>query len=148
MDVGKILVASSSAFVSGIQPEAVWNIWSDVPNWPSWDHNFKATKLNGSFAIDGIIEIFHKHYPNPTLLRICNIEKNKRFDTESNLNFGDVTVERELIFREGGVKLTHSFYLLPRDDQMKKMFETNIAHTVRIDFENAVKNIAELVEKA
>lgn len=142
-----MLVTSSSAFVKEASPDAVWKVWSDVPNWPKWDHNFKETKLEGSFAVNGIITIFHKHFPNPTVLRICHVLENRIFDTESKLNFGHVTVKREAVSQQDGVKITHAFYLIPKDEQMKEMFEKNIAPNVRRDFENAVKNIAELVSK-
>ncbi len=31
-------------------PEAVWNIYKDVPNWPSWDHELSWSRLDGKFA--------------------------------------------------------------------------------------------------
>ena len=121
MNIDKTLITSSSAFIRGIQPEAVWNIWCDIPNWPSWDHNFREVKLNSSFAIGGLITIFHKHYPSPTELRICNIEESRRFDTESQLAFGHVTVQREVVREKDGVKITHEFYLLPTNESMREM---------------------------
>ena len=31
-------------------PDNVWNIWKDVPNWPSWDTDLEWSRLNGEFA--------------------------------------------------------------------------------------------------
>lgn len=31
-------------------PADVYNIWKDVPNWPTWDTSLEWTKLNGEFA--------------------------------------------------------------------------------------------------
>lgn len=32
-------------------PEDVWNLWEDVPNWPSWDTELEWSRLNGKFAV-------------------------------------------------------------------------------------------------
>jgi hypothetical protein len=32
-------------------PEAIWRIWTDVPNWHRWDDGLKTVTLDGPFAI-------------------------------------------------------------------------------------------------
>jgi hypothetical protein len=142
----RVLITSSSQHIEGATTSSVWNIWKDISNWPSWDHNFNKTILDGEFDIDSKITIFHKQFPTPTVLRICHIIENFQFFTESFLSFGHVTVEREVIADLNGVKITHSFYLLPSSEEMKKMFEDKIASNVRNDFQNAVNNIAKILE--
>lgn len=140
-------VTSSSAIAEGVGVESVWKVWEDVPNWPQWDHNFQETNLVGPFAIDSKIVLLHRKSSHPTILRICNIVQNKIFDTESELPFGKVTVKREITQIEGGVKITHTFCLEPRDEEMRKMFNEKIAPDVREAFSEAVKNISELAIK-
>ena len=35
---------------TGASPQAVWRIWSDTSNWPAWNPDVQAMKLNGPFA--------------------------------------------------------------------------------------------------
>lgn len=32
-------------------PEAVWHVWSDVDNWPTWNPDMKAAHLNGPLQL-------------------------------------------------------------------------------------------------
>ena len=34
---------------TGAAPEALWRIWSDVANWPRWDHGIEWARLGGPF---------------------------------------------------------------------------------------------------
>ena len=125
MSISSYTVISSSAIAEGVGLESVWKVWEDVTNWPQWDHNFQETNLVGPFAIDSKIVLLHRNSSHPTILRICNMVKNKIFDTESDLPFGKVTVKREK-----RVKITHTFCLEPQNEEMRKIFNEKIAPEV------------------
>lgn len=34
-------------------PEKVWNMLTDIPNWPNWNHKISKARLQGTPAVDG-----------------------------------------------------------------------------------------------
>jgi|GEM_PF-3708155 hypothetical protein len=141
----RILVTSATVLIPETQASDIWKVWIDVPNWTQWDHNFNRTTLDSPFGLNSIITLFHKHLPAPAVLRICRVAEPSNFDTESEMPFGKVTVERTAVSEGDGVRLTHSFYLLPKNLAMQAMFNEKIAPNVVRDFDHAVNNIAGLV---
>src|SRR5207247_7163561 len=33
------------------EPEAIWQLWSDPPQWPRWDEDLEEVSLEGSFEV-------------------------------------------------------------------------------------------------
>ncbi|MCB1116053.1 MAG: SRPBCC family protein [Chlamydiia bacterium] len=40
-----------SKFYSGISPEVVWKLWTDINNWPVWHDDLVECKLEGEFKV-------------------------------------------------------------------------------------------------
>ncbi len=43
-------IKTYSKVYEGVTKEKVWQLWSDVNNWPQWDKELKYCELNGEFS--------------------------------------------------------------------------------------------------
>ena len=32
-------------------PSQIWQVWQDIKNWKSWDHDLESSKINGPFQV-------------------------------------------------------------------------------------------------
>ena len=145
MTCQSIQITSQSVFFSETQARDVWEILKDVSHWPEWETNFQEARLEKGLQVDGTITIIHKDNRQPMVLRICRLVEEKYFDTDCSLPFGQVTVTREILPRDGGIELTHSFFLLPSNRESQEIFLRDFKPQVQDSFANAVKRIHAIV---
>ena len=44
-------IREHSKFYPDVSPEAIWKIWVDINNWPSWHGDLDYCKLDGDFKV-------------------------------------------------------------------------------------------------
>ena len=44
-------IREHSKFYLDVSPEAIWKIWVDINNWPSWHGDLDYCKLDGDFKV-------------------------------------------------------------------------------------------------
>ena len=44
-------IKNHSKFYPNVSPEAIWKIWVDINNWPSWHGDLDYCKLDGDFKV-------------------------------------------------------------------------------------------------
>ena len=44
-------IREHSKFYPDVSPEAIWEIWVDINNWPSWHGDLDYCKLDGDFKV-------------------------------------------------------------------------------------------------
>lgn len=101
----------------------IWNLYSDVTKWSSWDESVKSVQLSGPFCAGthGVMEMAYG--PNlPIELTECS--EKRSFTTKSEL--GPITVTFGHILKEdaNGVTITHTVTIEGgEENQMKGMGE-------------------------
>jgi Polyketide cyclase / dehydrase and lipid transport len=70
-------------------PEAVWQLWADVPRWPEWNADLERAELSGPFAAGSTVTMT-PHGQEPIELRIAEAVEGEAFVDEAHL--GDVVV--------------------------------------------------------
>lgn len=67
-----------------ISPEQIWQVWQDVPNWNSWDHELESSGINGDFKVGTTGYLKFKKDPVLETL-ITHVEPLKLFVQEAKL---------------------------------------------------------------
>lgn len=88
-----------ASFVTHAKKEAVWKLWSDVPNWPKWDDGLEWCRIDGPFAVGSKGELKPEGAPKVRFI----MTDVRPMESYSDLSFLPLT---QLIF-------THTMECLP-----------------------------------
>ena len=69
---------SYSTTVKGIEVDRLWQIWSDVDAWHTWQHDLDYAKLDGAFAAGSTFLLKPKGGPR-VRIALLTVEPNRRF---------------------------------------------------------------------
>jgi polyketide cyclase/dehydrase/lipid transport protein len=74
---------------------AIWQIWSDVSNWPTWDHGIQSSSINGPFATGTMGKLEPKGGPE-VIIKLTSVKPNESFIAESKLFGARIIVSHSL----------------------------------------------------
>ena len=88
------------------QPERIWEIWTDVANWPKWDHGLKWSSIQGPFALGTKIKLKPQNGPKVTG---CLVECSplKSFSDVTHMPFTKIFFHHRLIQEESHWVINH-----------------------------------------
>lgn len=90
--------------------EKVWEIWSDVENWNSWDSDLLWSKMDDVFKVGSIGYLKPKSGPK-TKFKITECSKNKSFTARNFLPLTKMEFIHKIKTVEGGIELTHKIVI-------------------------------------
>lgn len=90
-------------------PAAIWRIWTDVPNWKSWDDGLKSAELNGPFAPGTAGTLIPDKGPRLKFL-LTEVVDGQSYTFKTNLPLGALYVKRYLDVRDGKTVFTHEVW--------------------------------------
>lgn len=90
-------------------PTAIWRIWTDVPNWKSWDDGLKSADLNGPFAPGTTGTLIPDKGPKSTFV-LTEVVDGQSYTFKTNLPLGALYVKRYLGERDGRTVFTHEVW--------------------------------------
>lgn len=90
-------------------PEAVWHVWTDVPNWKAWDDGLKAAELNGPFASDTKGVLIPVKGPKSTFV-LMEVISGQSYILRTKLPLGALYVKRVLTNQNGKTAFTHEVW--------------------------------------
>ena len=140
----KTYQTSHSEIASGTA-EAVWAIWADIGNWPSWDEGLANCVHDGSFAAGETFLLTPKGIPEAIQVRLTDVVPGRRFVDETVLPFGRLTASHEVQEVPGGVRVTHKIEAAI-DPEHTAMFEQNIWAGMEQGVAQSVRNLVSLAE--
>src|SRR5450631_1447886 len=76
-------------------PEAIWQRWTQVEDWPTQNQTLSWSKLIGQFEVGSKIELKPKKGPKSSLV-IAESNKNKSWVGEGKIPLGKLHVEHSL----------------------------------------------------
>lgn len=90
-------------------PEAVWRVWTDVPNWKTWDTSLKSAELNGPFATGTQGRLIPDKGPKSkfTLTEVIPLQS---YTFKTKLPFGALYVKRTLSTQDEKPAFTHEVW--------------------------------------
>jgi uncharacterized protein YndB with AHSA1/START domain len=87
--------------------QRVWELWTDVSGWPSWNPGVGRAELDAPVAEGAIGTVRAVGGPVSTL-RVVAVEPERRFVTEARERLMRLRFEHELADAEGGqLRITH-----------------------------------------
>ena len=86
--------------------EAIWKLWSDVPNWNVWDHGVESSTIDGPFVTGATGTL--KPVGGPLLhTKLTDVQPMKSFVTESKLPLARIVVSHFMKQIERELEVTH-----------------------------------------
>ena len=87
-------------------PEAIWSIWEDVENWPSWDHGIESSKIYGPFAV-GTKGILKPKGGPAVKTELIEVNPKQSFVDKAKLPFAKIIVSHHLKQEGATTIVTH-----------------------------------------
>ncbi len=91
------------------EPEKIWDIWTDVPNWNTWDTGLKDASITGPFQLNAkgtIVSLKNR----TSKFKVVHFEKGKSYTFKTRLPFSALYVKRYLEVRDGFTYFTHEVW--------------------------------------
>lgn len=85
---------------------AIWQIWSDVSNWSTWDHGIQSSSINGPFAVGTTGKLKPKGGPE-VITKLTSVTPNKSFIDEAKLFGAKIIVSHNLTQSGKKTLVTH-----------------------------------------
>ena len=122
----------------GINPKAIWRIWTDVNNWPTWHGDLDYCKLEGDFKVDNHFMLKPKGV-NPVKIVLTEINEGRYF-TDCTAFFGAKMYDTHTLEETpDGLKLTNKLVVTgPLKWLWIKLVAQNVADTVPEEMESLV----------
>lgn len=98
--------ANQHTIETDASPEAVWQVWVDVNNWPQWDEALEWCKLEGDFAKGSVYSLKPEGGPE-VKATITECEPLKRFSDVTSLPLAKMSFSHEMVPLNGRYRLTH-----------------------------------------
>lgn len=89
--------------------ETIWRIWTDVPNWKTWDDGLKDAQLNGPFVTGTQGRLIPDKGPKSTFT-LTEVVPEQSYTFRTRLPLGSLYVKRLLITRNGKTTFTHEVW--------------------------------------
>jgi hypothetical protein len=87
---------SYSLKVENVDPEKIWNVWTDVNQWNTWQNDIEFAKLNSKLKLGSKISFRPKGGPS-ILLEIVEFEDKKKFTDVTRFPLAKMYDAHELI---------------------------------------------------
>ena len=87
-------------------PKAIWTLWEDVQDWPSWDKELEWVKINGPFTEGQQGQLKPKGAP-VSAFKITRCVPYKQFTDIANLPFSQLVFDHYLMSENGKTLVTH-----------------------------------------
>ncbi|MFK7928110.1 MAG: SRPBCC family protein [Myxococcota bacterium] len=89
--------------------EAIWELWTDVQTWPSWDKEVESAHLDGPIALGQTGRLSSEG--RETRIEISTWNPVKSYCFTTRLPLGSLVITRTLRTGEGLTRLTHDVEL-------------------------------------
>jgi Polyketide cyclase / dehydrase and lipid transport len=85
---------------------AIWHIWTDVPNWKTWDDGLKTAELKGPFAAGTTGTLIPDKGPT-TKFSLTEVVPGVSYTLRTKLPLGSLFIKRTLTSQNGQTTFTH-----------------------------------------
>jgi hypothetical protein len=129
---------SFSKVYSGVSWQAVWQLWTDINNWPKWHGDLEYCRLEGPFAV-GNHFILKPKGVRPVKIVLTEIEAGRKF-TDCTIFPGAKMFDTHALEETSqGLKLTNTVVVTgPLKWLWIKLVAQNVANTVPDEMEALV----------
>lgn len=127
-----------SKVFKNIKKENIWQIWTDVNNWPKWHGDLESCKLEGAFVVGNYFMLKPKGV-KAFKIELTHIEEGKKF-TDCTSFFGAKMYDtHELEETSAGLRLINTLVVTgPLKFLWVKLVAQNVADSVPKEMEALV----------
>ena len=90
-------------------PEKVWGIWTDVPNWKTWDAGLKDASMKGEFKLGAKGKIVSLE-GRTSKFKVVSLVEGQSYTIKTKLPLGSLYVTRHLKTENGTTHFTHEVW--------------------------------------
>jgi len=87
-------------------PESIWHIWTDVPNWHTWDTGLKSAELSGPFELHAKGKLIPDKGPKAKFV-ISEVNTGSTYTFKTRIPLGWLVVKRTLSTENNLTAFTH-----------------------------------------
>ncbi|MGI8553996.1 MAG: SRPBCC family protein [Dehalococcoidia bacterium] len=124
---------------SAVTAEAVWQIWTDVEHWKTWNPQVLASKLNGPFEVGSTGMIKPKGAPKAAFTMI-GVQPERRWANRTRLPLATLDYIHELQPAPTGISIRHCAQL---SGPLSGLFGIVMGKKLKGDMPQAVRNLAQ-----
>jgi hypothetical protein len=137
----KMWSRSFSKVYSGIKREDIWQLWTDINNWPKWHTDLESCKMEGGFTVGNHFLLKPKG-TRAVKIVLTEIEEGKKF-TDCTAFFGARMYDTHALEETSeGLRLTNTLVVTgPLKGLWIRLVAQNVANTVPNEME-ALVNLA------
>lgn len=143
--MGKLYQLHHSVSSNKITTEDIWNLWSDVNNWTSWDKGLEECQLTGDFVVGATFSLRPLGGKDLTTTIIEAIPHQKFVD-KTEMPFGTIQVTHEILSADEGLTVKHSIDADIHPEKIE-LFEKTLWGKWQKGLPNSVENIVRMAEE-
>ncbi len=125
-------------------PEAIWRVWTDVPNWKQWDKGLREARLEGSFAAGATGELIPDKGP-VSKFTITHLVPGESYTFQTKVPGGWLIIERRLERQQEGTQFTHEVQFT---GPLKWLLGALLGRRYRAMLPEVMGNIAAIAEQS
>jgi hypothetical protein len=124
-------------------PKAIWAIWKDAANWPTWDTELETVILNGPFTKGATGRLKPKGGPWVNLI-FADVITEKSFLTFSNLPLTTIFDDHYIQVKNG---LTHVTNVIEMKGLLAFFFALVIGRNMKKTLPHTMENLVKQAER-
>ncbi|MDP1609104.1 MAG: SRPBCC family protein [Chlamydiales bacterium] len=124
-------------------PNAIWDLWVDVPSWPKWDHELEWCSLDGPFKVGTTGKLKPKGWLASTF-RLISVEEGKAHSDRTEMPFTKIIFNHSLSPCENGeVTIVHQVEVC---GLLAPLLWLTMRRAIKKGLPQAVNRLAQLAE--
>jgi len=129
---------SYRATVTGLTVGRLWQVWTDVNQWHTWQHDIEYATLDGEFDAGNIIHFKPKGGPR-LALELADVVPMSAFVDVTTFPFARMYDSHELIERDGAVEIRTTISVQgPLSFVWRKLVAENVVNGLREQTERLI----------
>ncbi|MDW6001871.1 SRPBCC family protein [Vibrio mangrovi] len=132
---------SYSVKVSDMTAEEIWNVWTNVNEWYTWQDDIEFAQLTSEFKVGEVFKFKPKGAPTFTL-EITEAVKNTMFTDLTKLPLAKMYDKHEIIRHADGLELKSTISICgPLAFLWRQIIATNIVNSLPVQTENLINKV-------
>jgi hypothetical protein len=123
-------------------PEALWERWADVSNWPEQDDSLQSASINGPFAVGSVITLKPKGSPT-VKVQLIEVTKLKSFSSTGQLPLAKLQFDHKVKSDAGKIEFTQSVTI---SGPLAWLFSRLMGNTMSTNLEARMTKLAKLLD--
>ncbi len=123
-------VRTHHQIVQGISKEAIWQLWTDINNWPTWHDDLDYCKMHGEFIVGNHFKLKPKG-AFPVKIILTEVDEQRKFTDCTRFLGAKMHATHTIEKTDDGLRLTNTLVVTgPLKWLWIKLVASHIADTI------------------